>query len=712
LGQTLVPLVNKLQDIFASAGIPTGDLELPQVAVVGCQSSGKSSVLEALVGRDFLPRGTDICTRRPLVLQLVYTPATPGRPLEWGEFLHRPGEVFTDFEAIRSEIQAETDRETGFNKGISEKQIRLKICSPYVLTMTLVDLPGIARVPVGDQPQDIETRIGDMILSYIRRESCLILAVTPGNSDLAASDAIKLARQVDPEGRRTIGVITKLDIMDRGTNAVPYIRGDVIPLQLGYIGVVNRCQEDINQRRSIRDALASEAAFFQSHPEYAAVASRCSTSALSHTVSSILSAHIQALLPGLAEAIGSKRNIAATELAALGDGHPETPSAQGALILTMLHKYSASVSSSLKGNAEDMSTSELIGGSRIHFILRDIFVKGLQSLDPTASLTDDDIRTAIQNSAGARSILLIPEEPFELLAKQSISKLLEPCKRCASLVHEELMRLVRRCMSAELRRYPTLSRALEEEARNFLDAGAAPAEHMIVSLVQCQLSYINTSDPSFVGGTAAIALAQEEIRRSRGMVANAKEQLAAVAEESADGDRQPLGARSANASKGEGKGRGKKSGAGLTGMGPAGMGGLVKAGQLPDSFSLDESGLQLHDPPSVLRATEPETDEEVLQVKVTRILLRSYFSIVRASLIDTVPKAVMHFLVNAAQVGLQQHLIRTLYRDDIFGDLLKEAPELATHRKHLRERLGALNEAVMALNEVPEELRRTTPYAA
>jgi dynamin 1-like protein len=473
--------------------------------------------------------------------------------------------------------------------------------------------------------------------------------------------------------------------------------------------VVNRCQEDIMHKRSIRDALASEAAFFQSHPEYAAVASRCSTSALSHTVSSILSAHIQALLPGLAEAIGGKRNAASAELTALGDGHPETSSAQGALILTMLHKYSASVSSSLKGNAEDMSTMELVGGSRIHFILRDIFVKGLQSLDPTAALTDDDIRTAIQNSAGARSILLIPEEPFELLAKQSISKLLEPCKRCAALVHEELMRLVRRCMSAELRRYPTLARALEEEARNFLDGGAAPAEHMIVSLVQCQLAYINTSDPSFVGGTAAIALAQEEIRRARGQVATAKEQLAAVSEEG--DDRQPLGPRSANAKEG-GKTRSSKKAAGLSGMGPAAQGpGLVKPGTLADSFSLDDSGLTLHEPPVVLRATEPETDEEVLQVKVTRILLRSYFSIVRASLVDTVPKAVMHFLVNAAQSGLQQHLIRTLYRDDLFGDLLKEPPELATHRKHLRERLGALNEAVMTLNEVPEELRRTAPYA-
>ena len=126
---------------------------------------------------------------------------------------------------------------------------------------------------------------------------------------------------------------------------------------------------------------------------------------------------------------------------------------------------------------------------------------------------------------------------------------------------------------------------------------------------------------------------------------------------------------------------------------------LAKAGTLPDSFSLEESGLVLHEPPVVLRATEPETDEELLQVKVTRILLRSYFSIVRASLMDTVPKAVMHVLVNAAQQHLQQHLIRTLYRDDLFADLLREEPELAAHRRQLRDRLYALTEAVTALHE-------------
>ena len=191
------------------------------------------TMMRAQVGRDFLPRGPDICTRRPLLLQLVHTPAVRGEPEEWGEFLHQPGRTYTDFEEIREEIQAETDRTTGNNKGVSNKQIRLKICSPNVLTMTLVDLPGITRVAVGDQPEDIETQIRNMILSYIKKETCLILAVTPANSDLANSDALTLSKQVDPEGKRTLGVITKLDIMDRGTNAVKYLKGEVVPLRLG-----------------------------------------------------------------------------------------------------------------------------------------------------------------------------------------------------------------------------------------------------------------------------------------------------------------------------------------------------------------------------------------------------------------------------------------------------------------------------------------------
>jgi GTPase SAR1 family protein len=174
--EELIPIVNKLQDVFSAIG--HSPINLPQIVVVGSQSSGKSSVLENIVGRDFLPRGTGVVTRRPLVLQLHNNGAgglvgeedasglgrgmTHAGEKEWGEFLHLPGQKFYNFTEIRDEIVRETDRLTGRNKGISSQSINLRIYSPSVLTLTMVDLPGITKVPTGDQPDDIERQIRDM----------------------------------------------------------------------------------------------------------------------------------------------------------------------------------------------------------------------------------------------------------------------------------------------------------------------------------------------------------------------------------------------------------------------------------------------------------------------------------------------------------------------------------------------------------------------
>ena len=119
---------------------------------------------------------------------------------EWGEFLHIPGQKFYDFNKIRDEIVKDTEAKTGRNSGISPVPIGLRIYSPNVLTLTLVDLPGLTKVPVGDQPKDIERQIKDMVLKQISKSNAIILAVTPANQDLANSDGLKLAREVDPEG--------------------------------------------------------------------------------------------------------------------------------------------------------------------------------------------------------------------------------------------------------------------------------------------------------------------------------------------------------------------------------------------------------------------------------------------------------------------------------------------------------------------------------
>src|SRR5216684_836763 len=119
---------------------------------------------------------------------------------EWGEFLHLPNEKFYDFNKICAEIICDTEAKTGHNMGISPHPIDLCIFLPNVLTLTLVDLPGLMKVPIGDQPKDIKKQIHDMLFKYISKPACIVLAVTPANTDLANSNGLKMACKVDPEG--------------------------------------------------------------------------------------------------------------------------------------------------------------------------------------------------------------------------------------------------------------------------------------------------------------------------------------------------------------------------------------------------------------------------------------------------------------------------------------------------------------------------------
>ncbi len=117
--------------------------------------------------------------------------------------------------------------------------------------------------------------------------SSVILAVSAANVDLANSDSLKLARSVDPQGRRTIGVLTKLDLMDAGTNALDILTGRVYPLKLGFIGVVNRSQQDINVEKSLTDALESEAEFFHNHSAYRNIEHKNGTRYLAKTLNQV-----------------------------------------------------------------------------------------------------------------------------------------------------------------------------------------------------------------------------------------------------------------------------------------------------------------------------------------------------------------------------------------------------------------------------------------
>ncbi|KAF1744257.1 hypothetical protein MXB_817, partial [Myxobolus squamalis] len=189
---------------------------LPQIVVIGEQSSGKSSVLESIVEREFLPKGSGIVTRRPILIQLIFDKNVK----EYGEFMHIPKKKFENFNEISSEITNNTNLLLGNDQNISKEPIVLKIYSPKVVNLTLIDLPGLTKIPVGDQPNNISEKIYKIVSDFISNPHCIIVAVIAANTDVVNSDALKLTRKFDPFFKRTIGVLTKVDLMDRGTNCL------------------------------------------------------------------------------------------------------------------------------------------------------------------------------------------------------------------------------------------------------------------------------------------------------------------------------------------------------------------------------------------------------------------------------------------------------------------------------------------------------------
>ncbi|BFZ62156.1 Dynamin-related GTPase protein [Saitoella coloradoensis] len=739
----LIPLVNKLQDIvFNTIGSDT--IDLPQIVVVGSQSSGKSSVLENIVGRDFLPRGSGIVTRRPLILQLINTcPPTASDDIppphsaaavheepEWAEFLHLPGRRYSDFAEVRREIETETSRIAGLNKGINRLPINLKIYSPHVLNLTLVDLPGLTKIPIGDQPTDIEKQVRNLIVEYIAKPNSIILAVTPANIDLVNSEGLKLARQVDPSGKRTIGVLTKLDLMDQGTNALEILSGRVYPLKLGFIGVVNRSQHDIQANKSLPDALRSEEDFFRHHPAYRNIAHRCGTQYLAKSLNQILIAHIRERLPDIKARLNTLMGQTQQELAAYGDqgvgGVAGTTQPKGLRILQLMTRFSNNFIASIDGTLSEISTKELCGGARIYYIFNSVFGNALDIIDPTTNLTVHDIRTAIRNSTGPRPSLFVPELAFDLLVRPQIRLLEPPSQRCVELVYEELMKICHSCGDSELTRYPRLQGKLIEVISELLRERLGPTSNYVESLISIQRAYINTNHPKFLGGAGAVSkmIDGKAEKKRKDQTTKVKAGVATNGTATPEPEHAIPGGRTLSYPRDTGAvNQDLPNGAVPSLNGPmAGSatstlhtsanardsflnhffgndGTSVTGKALPEpnftgSFRRpDVSNLSLDDSASIIYDEPALTEREQMETELIRNLITSYFNIVREIIQDQVPKAVMHLLVNFTKESVSNRLVSELYKEDLFDDLLHEDESLAQERTKCEHMLQVYKDA-------------------
>ncbi|KAL9262493.1 Phragmoplastin DRP1E-like protein [Drosera capensis] len=492
--ESLIGLVNRIQrvctvlgdygtDSNSSAAASFSSLweVLPTVAVVGGQSSGKSSVLESIVGRDFLPRGSGIVTRRPLVLQLH---KMEGGAQEYAEFLHLPKRRFTDFAAVRKEIQDETDRVTGKTKMISPVPIHLSIYSPNVVNLTLVDLPGLTKVAVEGQPDSIVEDIENMVRSYVAKPNCIILAISPANQDIATSDAIKLAREVDPSGERTFGVLTKLDLMDKGTNALDVLEGRSYRLQQPWVGIVNRSQADINKNVDMIAARRNEREYFATSPDYSHLASKMGSEYLAKLLSKHLESVIRARIPSITSLISKNIDELEAELDRLGRPVAVDAGAQLYTILELCRAFDRIFKEHLEGGRP--------GGDRIYGVFDHQLPAALKKLPFDRHLSFQNVRKVVSEADGYQPHLIAPEQGYRRLIEGALNYFRGPAEASVDAVHFVLKELVRKSIAEtqELRRFPSLQVEIAGAAGEALERFREESKKTVVRLVDMEASYL------------------------------------------------------------------------------------------------------------------------------------------------------------------------------------------------------------------------------
>uniref|UniRef100_A0A4W4HML7 dynamin GTPase n=1 Tax=Electrophorus electricus TaxID=8005 RepID=A0A4W4HML7_ELEEL len=699
--EDLIPLVNKLQDAFSAIG-QNANLDLPQIAVVGGQSAGKSSVLENFVGKDFLPRGSGIVTRRPLVLQLINSFIYCGVQYKYAEFLHCKGKKFTDFDEVRQEIEAETDRVTGQNKGISPVPINLRVYSPNVLNLTLVDLPGMTKVPVGDQPADIESQIRDMIMQFVTKENCLLLAVSPANSDLANSDALKIAKEVDIQGLRTIGVITKLDLMDEGTDARDILENKLLPLRRGYIGVVNRSQKDIDGKKDICAAMAAERKFFLSHPAYRHLADRMGTPYLQKVLNQQLTNHIRDTLPGLRNKLQSQLLSIEKEVEGYKNFRPDDPSRKTKALLQMVQQFAVDFEKCIEGSGDQIDTYELSGGARINRIFHERFPFELVKMEFDEKELRKEISYAIKNIHGIRCL-------------------------CVVLL--------------QLAQYPMLREEMERIVTQHIRDRESRTKDQVMLLIDIELAYMNTNHEDFIGfANAQQRSSQMSKKKAAGnqvirkgwltinnigiMKGGAKEYWFVLTAETLswykdDEEKEKkymlpvdnLKLRDIEKSFMSSKHifalfnteqrnvykdyRQLELACETQEEVDSWKASFLRAGVYPERIVSEASEDNSSD--NLMHSMDPQLER---QVETIRNLVDSYMAIVNKTIRDLMPKTIMHLMINNTKEFIHAELLAQLYSCGDQNTLMEESAEQAQHRDEMLRMYHALKEALSIIGDI------------
>uniref|UniRef100_A0A3Q1J5J6 Interferon-induced GTP-binding protein Mx n=1 Tax=Anabas testudineus TaxID=64144 RepID=A0A3Q1J5J6_ANATE len=467
-----------LIDSLRSLGVEK-DLALPAIAVIGDQSSGKSSVLEALSGVA-LPRGSGIVTRCPLELKMKRKKEGE----EWyGKISYQNHEEEIDDPAdVEKKIREAQDEMAGVGVGISDDLISLEIASPEVPDLTLIDLPGIARVAVKGQPENIGDQIKRLIQKFITKQETISLVVVPSNVDIATTEALKMAQEVDPDGERTLGILTKPDLVDKGTEeaVVDIVHNEVIHLKKGYMIVKCRGQKEITEKVSLIEAIEREKAFFKEHVHFYTLYNdgHATVPKLAEKLTLELVHHIERSLPRLEEQIEEKLAQTQAELERYGTGPPSDAAERLLFLIDKITTFCQDVSNLTTGE-------ELKFGDKLNVfsMLRNEFGRWNDHLDRSGENFNKRIEREVaeheERYRGRELPGFINYKTFEVMVKEQIKQLEEPAVKKLKDVSDAVRKMFIQLAQCSFTGFPNLMKIAKAKIEAIKQEKESTAESMI-----------------------------------------------------------------------------------------------------------------------------------------------------------------------------------------------------------------------------------------
>ena len=625
----LINLIDQLRDVGVNEYI-----KLPRICSLGTQSAGKSSVLESIVGLDFLPRGDGVVTRRPLELRLCHI--SSGEP--WAIFEERKGQKFTDFIKVRETIEALTDEVCGKDKNILDKPIVLNVYSQTCPDLTLVDLPGVTRVPIQGQPKNIEEITKNMAIRYIEDPLTIILCVIAANSDIATSDGLKLAKEIDTTGSRTLGVLTKLDIMDAGTDARKALMNEEIPLKLGYVGVKNRSKQDLLNKLSMAETAKREREFFKTNPAYKNLpAGHLGTNVLINKLTKIYFRIIRENLPRIVKAINERLKTAEEELQGLGQPMPTDDAGKMSLLWNMINEYCDIFRNVLQGKYTNKRLSFLDGegGFKIKILYKKLLEEFTGNYKATEEYDDEKIDYALTIHEGD-SIPGFPSvDAFVYLLRPQLEKLKEPIEECFNEVFQYIDFLSGKILEKTFTRFPQAVNDMTDLVTNYLSEEREKTKYIIDSVVEMEINYLFTNDKEYLDNFTAFI---PKHQKSQQMQNNAQN----------------------------------------------------NQGQNKNNQDINEIKPQ------------PPVDAKKLFIKEIRNRIEAYFKLIVRNLRDMIPKIMGNYLIKEIEENMQLKLYNKLYNAKEMTDLLNEPESVAERRKELNDMIKVMRNAQKIIRRDPD----------